>query len=153
MKGINPTIKSSKPAIRIASRFSNFTKSRPFRIDKNVPELRANQLLHIKVITLTLLHCSAIQNRRLFVNKIMVGSARFERATSASQTQNHTKLDHDPNKSNEQPNLSFTDFQKTYLKNQFCEIVRKYQYYRFTIFKNQKRSIVKNLLIKIKDGC
>ena len=38
-----------------------------------------------------------------------MGSARFERATSASQTQNHTKLDHDPSKSKELPNLSFTD--------------------------------------------
>ena len=27
---------------------------------------------------------------------LVVGSARFERATSASQTQNHTKLDYDP---------------------------------------------------------
>ena len=38
-----------------------------------------------------------------------MGAARFERATSASQTQNHTKLDHDPSKTQESPNLSFTD--------------------------------------------
>lgn len=38
-----------------------------------------------------------------------MGSARFERATSASQTQNHTKLDHDPSKSSKSPNLSLTD--------------------------------------------
>jgi len=30
------------------------------RIHKNMPELRAISLLHIKVITLTLPHCSAI---------------------------------------------------------------------------------------------
>jgi hypothetical protein len=30
-----------------------------------------------------------------------VGSAKFEFATSASQTQNHTKLDHDPRKTKE----------------------------------------------------
>ena len=48
----------------------------------------------------------------IFDNKIMikvVGSARFERAISASQTQNHTKLDHDPNELQKIPNLSFTD--------------------------------------------
>ena len=39
----------------------------------------------------------------------MVGSAKFEFATSASQTQNHTKLDHDPSKTRKSPNLSFTD--------------------------------------------
>ncbi len=39
----------------------------------------------------------------------MVGSAKFEFATSASQTQNHTKLDHDPSEIRKCPNLSFTD--------------------------------------------
>ena len=38
-----------------------------------------------------------------------MGSARFERATSASQTQNHTKLDHDPSNPPKSPNLSLTD--------------------------------------------
>ncbi len=38
-----------------------------------------------------------------------MGPAKFEFATSASQTQNHTKLDHDPSKSQKLPNLSFTD--------------------------------------------
>ena len=38
----------------------------------------------------------------------MVGSAKFEFATSASQTQNHTKLDHDPIKIMKLPNLSLT---------------------------------------------
>jgi hypothetical protein len=30
------------------------------------------------------------------IDKYLMGSAKFEFATSASQTQNHTKLDHDP---------------------------------------------------------
>jgi hypothetical protein len=38
-----------------------------------------------------------------------VGPAKFEFATSASQTQNHTKLDHDPSEIRKRPNLSFTD--------------------------------------------
>ena len=38
-----------------------------------------------------------------------MGPAKFEFATSASQTQNHTKLDHDPSKTRKSPNLSFTD--------------------------------------------
>ncbi|RMW33971.1 MAG: hypothetical protein EA439_02675, partial [Nitrosopumilus sp.] len=58
MKGINPIMKSKSPAIKIISRLSNFNKTKPQRIDKNMPELRAISLLHIKVITLTLPHCS-----------------------------------------------------------------------------------------------
>ena len=60
MKGINPIMKSKSPAIKIMSRLSNFNKTEPQRIDKNMPELRAISLLHIKVITLTLPHCSAV---------------------------------------------------------------------------------------------
>jgi hypothetical protein len=40
---------------------------------------------------------------------VEVGPAKFEFATSASQTQNHTKLDHDPSEIRKRPNLSFTD--------------------------------------------
>ena len=39
-----------------------------------------------------------------------MGAARFERATSASQTQNHTKLDHTPSEQNNYPNLSVLDY-------------------------------------------
>ena len=60
MNGINPIMKSKSPAIKMISRLSNFNKTRPQRIDKNMPELRAISLLHIKVITLTLPHCSAV---------------------------------------------------------------------------------------------
>ncbi|KFM18712.1 hypothetical protein SCCGRSA3_01050 [Marine Group I thaumarchaeote SCGC RSA3] len=60
VKGINPIMKSKRPTIKIISLRSNFNKTRPQRIDKNMPELRAISLLHIKVITLTLPHCSAI---------------------------------------------------------------------------------------------
>lgn len=60
MKGINPIMKSKSPTIKIMSRLSNSNKTRPQRIDKNMPELRAISLLHIKVITLTLPHCSAM---------------------------------------------------------------------------------------------
>ena len=35
-----------------------------------------------------------------------MGAARFERATSASQTQNHTKLDHAPSEQKQLPNLN-----------------------------------------------
>ncbi len=58
MKGISPIMKSKSPAIKIISRLSNFNKTKPQGIDKNMPELRAISLLHIKVITLTLPHCS-----------------------------------------------------------------------------------------------
>ncbi len=68
MKGINPIMKSKSPTIRIMSRLSNFNKTRPQRIDKNMPELRAISLLHIKVITLTLPHCSAI----VIVNDLII---------------------------------------------------------------------------------
>ena len=40
--------------------------------------------------------------------EMMVGSARFERAISASRTQNPTKLDHDPVKFSKLSNLSLT---------------------------------------------
>ena len=49
MNGINPIMNSSNPAIRIASRLSNFIRTRPARIDKNVPEPGANWLPHTKV--------------------------------------------------------------------------------------------------------
>ena len=40
---------------------------------------------------------------------MLVGLGKFEFPTSASQTQNHTKLDHNPNKTRKSPNLSLTD--------------------------------------------
>ena len=56
----------------------------------------------------------------------MVGSAKFEFATSASQTQNHTKLDHDPSKTRKSPNLSFTD---NHFKGKFrIDVVQTEQY-------------------------
>ena len=55
-----------------------------------------------------------------------MGSAKFEFATSASQTQNHTKLDHDPSKTRKSPNLSFTD---NHFKGKFkIDIVQTEQY-------------------------
>ena len=45
---------------------------------------------------------------RLCKAGMMVGSARFERAISASRTQNPTKLDHDPVKFSKLSNLSLT---------------------------------------------
>ena len=39
-----------------------------------------------------------------------MGVARFERAISASQTQNHTKLDHTPSEQNNYPNLSVLNY-------------------------------------------
>ena len=55
-----------------------------------------------------------------------MGSAKFEFATSASQTQNHTKLDHDPSKTRKLPNLSFTD---NHFKGKFrIDIVQAEQY-------------------------
>ena len=55
-----------------------------------------------------------------------MGPAKFEFATSASQTQNHTKLDHDPSKTRKSPNLSFTD---NHFKGKFrIEIVQTEQY-------------------------
>ena len=59
INGINPIMNNKRPAIKIASLLSNFIDSRQQRIDKNMPELRAINSLHIKVITLTLPHCSA----------------------------------------------------------------------------------------------
>lgn len=57
---------------------------------------------------------------------MMVGLGKFEFPTSASQTQNHTKLDHNPNKSIKSPNLSFTD--NHFKGNPRIEIVQTEQY-------------------------
>ena len=65
MKGINPIMKRTRPTIRMMSRLSNFNKTKSQGIDKNVPELRAISLLHIKVITLTLPHCSGSISSKL----------------------------------------------------------------------------------------
>lgn len=79
-----------------------------------MPELSAISLLHFKVITLTRPHCPAINlENNFFIRYEMVGSERFEHSTSASQTQNHTKLDHDPSMPQKLPNLSLTDIRLT----------------------------------------
>ena len=71
----------------------------------------------------------------------MVGSAKFEFATSASQTQNHTKLDHDPSKTRKSPNLSFTD--NHFKGKSRIEIVQTEQYIKAGKIAAEVREIVR----------
>lgn len=71
----------------------------------------------------------------------MVGLGKFEFPTSASQTQNHTKLDHNPNKSKELPKFSFTD---NHFKGKITiEIVQTEQYIKAGKIAAEVREIVR----------
>ena len=66
-----------------------------------------------------------------------MGVARFERAISASQTQNHTKLDHTPSEQNNCPNLSVIDYYD------FNNIQNKLIRCRLKIILKQEKLLVK----------
>ncbi len=71
----------------------------------------------------------------------MVGLGKFEFPTSASQTQNHTKLDHNPNKLKESPNLSFTG---NHFKGKITiEIVQTEQYIKAGKIASEVREMVR----------
>ena len=75
----------------------------------------------------------------------MVGSAKFEFATSASQTQNHTKLDHDPSEIRKCPNLSFTDTNYSNLFTYTCqidEIYNNFQKVKFIMIEYSQRQTI-----------
>ena len=83
-----------------------------------------------------------------------MGVARFERAISASQTQNHTKLDHTPSEQNNYPNLSVLDYdfvcqEITIIKSEIRNLIVFVFYYLIFYMSEKDSEDLRKDLVKI----